>query len=177
MSAAQEVLLAEGVAAFTIDQVVARSGVAKSTIYRWWPSRQALLLDVIHHLIDAAATPNTGDTRADLRTYLGYFTTRKNPTPAARLMPELCAAAQHDPDLEELRDTLLAEKRQPVLTILQLAGSRGEIDEDCDLEMLATMIIGPLVYQRHMLGRTADPAMLDRVIDSALAFARGNATV
>ena len=75
VEAAAEVLGRVGVAGFTIDEVVTRSGVAKSTIYRWWPNRQALLLDVAHSLLTPAATPNSGNTRDDLIAYLSSFAT------------------------------------------------------------------------------------------------------
>jgi AcrR family transcriptional regulator len=170
IQAALEVLLEEGVARFTIDAVVARSGVAKSTVYRWWPNRQALLLDAIHAQLTASATPNTGDTRADLAAYLAPYATSALDTPASRLMPDLCAAARRDPELAELRDVLLTEKRQPVITILELARARGEIAANADLEQLATMIIGPLAYTKSLRGLSVDPALLTTAIDAALAY-------
>ncbi len=172
--AALEVLLEDGVARFTIDAVVARSGVAKTTVYRWWPNRQALLLDAIHAQLTGSATPNTGDTRADLATYLAPYATSAQDSPASRLMPDLCAAARHDPELAELRDVLLAEKRQPVITILELARARGEIAADADLEQLATLIIGPLAYTRSLRSLVVDPALLSAAIDAALAHGSGD---
>jgi AcrR family transcriptional regulator len=170
IEAALDVLLEEGVARFTVDAVVARSGVAKTTVYRWWPNRQALILDAIHAQLTASATPNTGDTRADLAAYLAPFATAAHDSPASRLMPDLCAAARRDPDLAGLRDVLLTEKRQPVITILELARARGEIAADADLDQLATMIIGPLAYTKSLRGIPVDPALLTSAIDAALAY-------
>ena len=45
LEAAQELLAQSGVGGFTVDEVARRSGVAKTTIYRHWPSREALVLD------------------------------------------------------------------------------------------------------------------------------------
>lgn len=169
IDAALDVLLEDGVARFTVDAVVARSGVAKTTVYRWWPNRQALILDVIHAQLTASATPNTGDTRADLAAYLAPYATTAHDTPASRLMPDLCAAARRDPDLAELRDVLLTEKRQPVITILELARARGEIAAGADLDELATLIIGPLAYTKSLRGIPVPPELLTTAIDSALA--------
>lgn len=174
IQAALDVLLDEGPAGFTIDAVVARSGVAKTTVYRWWPNRQALLLDAIHAQLTPSATPNTGDTRADLIAYLTPYVASAHDTPAARLMPDLCAAARRDPDLAELRDVLMTEKRQPVITILELARARGEIAADADLDLLATLIMGPLAYTRSLRGLPIDPAMAHAVIDAALAHGAGD---
>lgn len=169
IQAALEVLLEDGVARFTIDAVVARSGVAKTTVYRWWPNRQALILDAIHAQLTPSATPNTGDTRADLVAYLTPYATKAHDTPAARLIPDLCAAARRDPELAELRDILMTEKRQPVITILELARARGELAEDADLDELATLIIGPLAYTKSMRGIPVGPTFLTTTIDAALA--------
>lgn len=164
-----DVLIDEGVGGFTIDEVVARSGVAKTTIYRWWPSRQALMLEVIHGQLTPAATPNTGDTRADLVAYLRASVGTPVDTPAGRLLPELCSAAQRDPELAELRDTLVAEKRQPVRTILELGRARGDIGLDADLDLLTTLIVGPLAYTKAIRGRPVDPTLVAATVDAALA--------
>lgn len=172
LAAALDVLLESGIPGFTIDEVVARSGVAKTTIYRWWPSRQALLTDVIRCQLIPSATPNTGDLRADLIAYLAMFVGKPVDTPTGRLMPELCAAANRDPELAELRDSLLQDKRQPVLTLLELARGRGEIDADVDLDVVATLISGPIAYHRSMRGRVVELPFIEQVVDAALGYAR-----
>ena len=93
VEAAAAVLGRVGVAGFTIDEVVTRSGVAKSTIYRWWPNRQALLLDVAHSLLTPAATPNSGNTRDDLIAYLSSFATY----PATRRRAACCRSCAPSP--------------------------------------------------------------------------------
>jgi len=169
VQAAVDVLVRTGVGGFTIDEVVARSGVAKTTVYRWWPNRQALLLDAAHSLLSPAATPNSGDTRADLVAYLSNFVTVPRDTPAGRLLPELCSVAQRDPEIAELRDTLIAEKRQPVVTILELAKARGDIDQAADVELLATLLIGPLAYTKSLRGLPVDARLVTSVVDTVLA--------
>ena len=169
VEAAAEVLGRVGVAGFTIDEVVARSGVAKSTIYRWWPNRQALLLDVAHSLLTPAATPNSGNTRDDLIAYLSSFATYPRDTPAGRLLPELCSVAERDSEIAELRDTLIAEKRQPVVTILELAKARGDIAVDADAELLTSLMIGPLAYTKSLRGMVVTMSMVAAAVDAALA--------
>ena len=169
VAAAAEVLGRVGVAGFTIDEVVTRSGVAKSTIYRWWPNRQALLLDVAHSLLTPAATPNSGNTRDDLIAYLSSFATYPRDTPAGRLLPELCSVAERDSEIAELRDTLIAEKRQPVVTILELAKARGDIAVGADAELLTSLMIGPLAYTKSLRGMVVTMPMVAAAVDAALA--------
>jgi len=171
LEAALEVVLCNGVDGFTIDEVVARSRVAKTTIYRWWPNRQALLIDVIRCQLMPAATPNTGDLRVDLLAYLSIFADKPIDTPAARLLPDLCAASRRDPTLSELRDTIIREKRQPVLTLLELAKARGEISLGADLELIATLILGPIAYQRTLCGKVVPMPLVEQILDAALATA------
>lgn len=170
IQAALDVLLDVGVDGFTIDAVVARSGVAKTTIYRWWPNRQALLLDAVHAQLTPSPTPNTGDTRADLRSYLSGFVTTAHDTPSGRLLPDLCAAARRDPELAELRDVLLGEKRQPIVTILELARARGEIRADADLDVLTSLIAGPLAYTKSLRGVPVSGELVDAAIEAALGL-------
>lgn len=174
LDAAVGVLLDVGVSGFTVDAVVARSGVAKTTVYRWWPNRQALMLDAIHALLSPPSTPNTGDTRADLLAYFSGFVTTTSDTPAGRLMPDVCAVARRDPEVAELRDILIAEKRQPVVTILQLARARGELADDADLETLTTLITGPLGYTKSLRGRPVDAGLVEAAVDAALAYGARN---
>ena len=169
VQAAVEVLDRVGVAGFTIDEVVTRSGVAKTTIYRWWPNRQALLLDAAHSLLTPSSTPNSGDTRADLVAYLSNFVSLPRDTPAGRLLPELCSVAQRDPEIAELRDTLIAEKRQPVVTVLELGKARGDLDADADIDLLATLLIGPLAYTKSLRGVPVDQRLVEAAVDAALA--------
>src|SRR5258706_10070279 len=49
-----------GYSTATIEAIAARSGVAKTTIYRWWPNRAALVVDLLLELADAAAPPPAG---------------------------------------------------------------------------------------------------------------------
>src|ERR1700733_11955746 len=72
LEAADDLLVERGFAQLTIEGIAARAGVAKQTIYRWWPSKTDVLLDAF--LADAAeelTPPDTGDLAADLRLHLG----------------------------------------------------------------------------------------------------------
>ena len=69
LAAAGQLLLAEGMAGFTIERVAALAGASKMTIYKWWPSKGALALDGYFTTVGEALTfPDTGDAEADLTT-------------------------------------------------------------------------------------------------------------
>jgi len=74
LAAAGELLLAEGMAGFTIEKVAARAGASRMTIYKWWPSRGALALDGYATKVRTVLEfPDTGDIEADLRAQLHTF--------------------------------------------------------------------------------------------------------
>src|SRR5271167_4416743 len=70
LEAAMELLAEEGYAAFTIEAIFARTGVAKTTIYRHWPTRNDLLIAVIEKLGGKFELPDTGTVRGDLMEFL-----------------------------------------------------------------------------------------------------------
>ncbi|MEU2913053.1 TetR/AcrR family transcriptional regulator [Streptomyces massasporeus] len=69
-----EVLLEEGIADLTFERVARLSGVSKTTLYKWWPSKGALALDGYFHAVEETlAFEDTGDIRADLTRQLRAF--------------------------------------------------------------------------------------------------------
>lgn len=67
LAAARDVLSGQGYPALTIEAVAAAAGVGKSTIYRWWPSKEALVADALAEIFRADEIPDLGDTHAELR--------------------------------------------------------------------------------------------------------------
>jgi len=71
LRAAAELLAADGGAPITVAAIAERAGVGKQTIYRWWPSKSAVLLDaMIQRARQVAPAPDSGDLHADLRLFL-----------------------------------------------------------------------------------------------------------
>ena len=71
LDAAEAVLRENGIAGFSIEAVARRARAGKPTIYRWWPHRTALMLDVYKRFKNAKAFPDTGSLRGDLVSFLG----------------------------------------------------------------------------------------------------------
>ena len=71
LQATAELLAAGDGALITVGAIAERAGVGKQTIYRWWPSKSAVLLDaMIHRAEEIAPAPDTGDLHTDLRLFL-----------------------------------------------------------------------------------------------------------
>lgn len=151
LDATVDLLVANGVDGVTFDEVASRSGVAKTTLYRHFGSKQAMVVAAASSCFVELPTPDTGDLEGDLRTIFDRWKD-KDGERVPDIIPVLLAASDRDPDLRALVQAMLAERRRPIRTVLQLAQLRGEIDPDLDLDVAQTLLTGPFV-QRKMVDR------------------------
>ena len=171
-------LLQEGtVESITFDDVAARSGVAKTTLYRHFGSKQAMVVAAASSCFVEHPTPDTGSLLDDLRVILDKATTAEEKHRVPDVMPALLAASDGDPELHACLSKMLEERRRPIRTVLQLAQLRGEVDRDLDLDVAVSLVIGPFV-QRQLVDRlevTADFA--EAVLRTVVAGLRASAAV
>lgn len=147
-----EVLLKEGIADLTFERVARQSGVSKTTLYKWWPSKGALALDGYFHAVEETlAFEDTGDIRADLTRQLRAFAHIMTGTPAGRVVTELIGQSQTDEDLATAFRSLYSSGRR------RLAGERllrakeqGQIRDDVDVQILVDQLWGA-VYHRMLI--------------------------
>jgi AcrR family transcriptional regulator len=173
LAAATEVVRELGVPEFTVDEVVRRSGVAKTTIYRHWSNGSALMLEAVDCAIEQVPTPNTGSLRTDLERFLGRMLVSAGDSNTSRMICGLLYAAADDPELRLAMNAMVAEQHTPLRTILQLAQGRGELPHDLDLELASDLIEGPMLW-RHLLRREpVDPQRLSALLDLIVAGLRG----
>jgi AcrR family transcriptional regulator len=175
IDATVEVLLDSGVDGVTLEEVAARSGVAKSTLYRHFGSKEQLIATAARRCVVEHPTPDTGDLGEDL----AFLFSRYAETDEARrfpdLFPMLIDAGNRDPALGEIVHAVLEERRRPMRTVLQLAQLRGEIGKDLDLDTAMAMIIGPLSYRRLVERRQITPEFKAEVLRGAVVALRATA--
>lgn len=168
LDAATELLVSGGPSDVTVDAVVARSGVAKTTIYRHFASAHDLMVAAIGSLIEPLPTPNTGSLRDDL---LALFRSRLDLANDAKLRPlivGLLSASARDPELNRLHDELEHERNLPVRTVVELARGRGEVRDDVDLDLAVALIEGPLFMHVFVRNQPLDDATLTALVDLAV---------
>ncbi|MER6347647.1 TetR/AcrR family transcriptional regulator C-terminal ligand-binding domain-containing protein [Streptomyces sp. NPDC001595] len=174
-----ELLLTEGVAGVGFERVAKESGVSKTTLYKWWPSRGALALDGHFHAVESTlAFPDTGDIRADLLAQLRAFAHVMTRTPGGRVLAELIGASQTDQDLAAAYRKLYSSQRR------RLAGDRlrraqavGQIRTGVDVQVLVDQLWGA-VYHRLLIPDepiTDDflVALVNNLMDGVGATGRG----
>ncbi|MGN5377211.1 TetR/AcrR family transcriptional regulator [Streptomyces lasalocidi] len=119
-----------GYARMSMESVARRAGVGKAALYRRWPSKQAMVTELIGSKVSDALppTPATGALRTDLRELLAAFRDQLADPLLARIAAGLFAAASHDGALAQgLHTGVAAPRRAAARTILQNAIDRGEL--------------------------------------------------
>ena len=168
IAAAIDLILERGVGNLSIEEVAARSGVAKTTIYRHWPERASLIIDGTRATFEDVRTPDTGSLRGDLDEYFSRMIRSDLTGKVGRLIPCLIDAAARDPEIETLLERISIERQQPLLTIVSRAQERGELPPDLDRDVVIGTVLGPLVFRKVLLRRPVDAAYVSKCLDVAL---------
>jgi AcrR family transcriptional regulator len=153
MAATVELLAAKGLAGMSIEEVAARAGVGKATIYRRWSSKGLLALDAfVSSFREQQPLPDTGTLRGDLIAALCAWVRAVTGTSMGRLLTGLIAEAQHDDELRAAwRDRVLEPLRSQHRIMLDRAIARGEIPGSVDREVVLDLFFGAAQH-RLLLG-------------------------
>ena len=163
LQAAREILAAEGYSAVTIAGVAERAGVARTTVYRSWPSKGALMLEAVTELMDLGPAPETGDWHADLIAAIEGSMLALSRTVAGRTIPALAVDLSRDPVLgEEFRTRFARPRKLAVVDLLQRGVDLGHVRADVDLDLVEDLLVAPIV---HRLAITGAPVTHEMVAD------------
>jgi AcrR family transcriptional regulator len=169
LEATADLLVQRGFANASIEAIAAASGVAKSTIYRHWRTREQLCIDAYRSVVQPQETPNTGVTRADLITLLTRLTEGLTVSPWARILPSLIDAAERDPEIAAFHRELTRHRRVPIQTVLQLGQQRGDVPGDVDLDYVIDLLSAPLFYRRFIYHADNDRKLVEAIVDDVLS--------
>ena len=164
-----ELLLEGGVEAVTLEEVASRSGVAKSTLYRHFGSREQLMAQAAASCVVEHPTPDTGSLASDLRWLFERFGSNESERLVNALLPLLIDAARRDPTMAELVAEVIGHRRRPVLTVLRLAQLRGEIDSELDIDVAYAMLVGPFTFRRVVEQKEITPDFVEAVLAGTIA--------
>ena len=171
LDAAAELLLARGPSAVSMDAVAERAGVSKATIYRWWPTKETLVLDALFTEWAAATSyaRDTGSLRGDLTALLRPWARLATSRPYGAVIAALLTQVQADPVFAaEYRHRVVEPRRDQARAIFRRSIERGEIPADTKVDVALDLLYGPL-YHRLLHGHAP---LTDRftqdVIDMAL---------
>ena len=153
MQAAAQLLAEGGLAAMSMEEVAARSGVAKTTIYRRWNSRGILALDAfLAEFQGQQPLPDTSTLRGDLLAALRAWIRSVTRTSAGPILAGLIAESQLDPELAVAwRERVVERLRAQHKIMLDRAIDRGEIPPETDEEVVLDLLFGA-AYHRLLHG-------------------------
>ena len=169
LHAADDLLVERGFGGVTVEGIAARAGVAKQTIYRWWPSKVDILLDTLiddagHQLSLPEESPAVEGMRRYLRT-LARFLTKE---PAGKVLLALIGEAQHDPEVAAVfHQRYLDPQRQREHEMLARGIETGELPAGLDVDAALDALLGPVLY-RALMGAKIPQAFIDGLIADTL---------
>jgi AcrR family transcriptional regulator len=164
-------LTQSGISGVSIDEVSRVSGVSKTTIYRHWPSRSALLIDACSRLGNAHQPPDTGTLRGDVHALVTNLAEQLQTAAWASVYPSIIDAAERDPEIAAMQSALHKGFMAPFHTIVERAKDRGEIPAGKPAADLIAVIVGPLFYRRWFSKEAIDDRFTEATIDAAIKAA------
>ncbi|MEU2021261.1 TetR/AcrR family transcriptional regulator [Streptomyces sp. NPDC016469] len=175
LQAASELCREQGYAAVTMETIAVRAKVGKPTLYRWWPSKGAVFLDVLLEQVvePAVELPDTGDIVHDLRSWIRGFADLFDDLHARQLLTGVLGAAQTDAELatmlrERIQRPLQAGNRQRI-SAAQVAGDLPAMDP----VLLEELLISPPWYRLLVSGESFTHAYADSLVDAVLGHPQG----
>lgn len=168
LAATLELVASEGFAGLTIDLISKRCGVARTTIYRHWPSLGALVFDAVANDASEAPFEQTDDAWADVERAVHALAARLRGTEWGRILPALIDAASRDPEIRELQSQRSAERRGALADLIERAKREGTIAPGTDTPLLVELLTAPL-FTRHCISHLPVDA---EFADQVLAMAR-----
>ncbi|MFC8013609.1 TetR/AcrR family transcriptional regulator [Streptomyces cinereoruber] len=177
--AALALVTENGYAKTTVEGIAARAGVGKQTIYRWWPSRAAVLLDAFLDLQARAAEamggdagseiPDTGDLAADLKHVLRATVDEMNAPAFEGPTRALAAEGITDPDLgARFTEALLEPQLQHYVRRIEAAREAGDVDPGTDPRLAVELLVGPLHHRWIHRTLPLTHAYADALVDHVL---------
>lgn len=168
LEAAEAVLLESGYRGFSIEAVARRARAGKPTIYRWWPSKAALLLDVYQRQKRDVVFPDNGPLEDDLLAFLKSLLAQWRDTPTGEIFRSIVAESQSDRESGAALAAYAAERRKNTGRIVQRAIDRGEISDSTDPIIVADLV-SSYAWTHLLTGRLdEDEATLKKAMETVV---------
>jgi AcrR family transcriptional regulator len=169
LDAARSLLEEGGYSAATTEAIAARAGVAKTTIYRWWPNRATLLVDLlVTEANTVAPPPETGDGLQALRKELKGAAVAINGM-TGRLLTSLLGEAQTDPEIRDaLLNRLFYPRTKHTAGAIGRAQAAGDVRTDVPSHLAVDLFFGPLFYRMFVQHAPVNEAVVKQVTQYVL---------
>jgi len=173
LDAVRAILEEKSLKDLTIEEVARRAGVGKPTIYKWWPSKAALVMDMFEERIAVQfAVPHArtaeeairGQVAEVIRLAGGFF---------GKVAAEIIAEGQSDPGvLEEYRERYMSKRRAFTTEWIRKAQESGEFTKSIEPGLLIDLIYGPIYYRLLVRHARLDQRFGRELVDRVLSLVR-----
>ena len=172
LDATRELLAEDGdVGALTVEAVAARSGVAKTTIYRRWRDKWELALDaVMIDMLPRFANPvDVSDTRKELITFVDSVTKLWASPPYGPAMQGLVSQIATEPELARVyRELVVEPRREQLRPVIERGIARGDLRPGTDVRLVHELLVGPILYRLLLSGPPLDRKLTTSLVDAVL---------
>lgn len=170
LDATRQLLGEEGFGSLTVEGVAARAGVAKTTIYRRYRSRNDLALAVLLDMVgDVSTRPYVGDTAGELAKLVDRTVELMCTSVMGRIMKGLVSEVAADPELAQVyRERVVSHRLADVSALVEYGIARGELRADLDAEAVTDILLGPIYYRFFLSGAPMDKGFGKRLVATLL---------
>lgn len=165
-----DLLARDGFTRMRIDEVAERSGVSKTTIYRRWPTKAALVVDVMRSTnAERIPMPDSGDIATDLRAIVHDLYASLNGTALGRALPGLLAEKSADPGLAAALEQLWSDRQAMLAAVVRRGVRRGQLRVDLDVRAIVDVLASTAYYRLLITGAPIDKRSARRHADLVVA--------
>ena len=169
LRAAVEELAAVGYGAVTIEAVAARAGVGKSTIYRHWPDKLALIADAFETFHEQMVpVVDAIPEREAVERLLRHVAEVVADSTWSRCIPALIEGSVRDPRVREFHHRYAADRRRALVETIAAGLARGAFRQDLDPELAAVTLLGAIFYRRLMSPDPFAPEEVPALVEAVL---------
>lgn len=169
--AALEEFAAMGYAGFRMESVAARAGVGRSTLYRHWSDKAALIADALETL-NVQPNPDrelvAGTARQRVELLLSHLARALSDSPVAACIPALIQATEHEPAVREFFHRYSAQRRHRLTDAIAAGVNDGQFPARVDAEAASAALSGAVFYRRLMTDDVADAEFIGALLDTVL---------
>jgi AcrR family transcriptional regulator len=169
LKAALDLVLEVGFRAVSVEAIAAKTGVGKSTIYRRWPNKAAVIMEAVTGQLGAASRFPENEWAVERLRLQMQITARAFRGRVGALVRALLAEAQFDPELAKaFRENWTLPRRKLVHQILEEAIRQGGVRADIEIEAAIDAFYAPIYYRLQMGTGPISEAYIDRVFEQAM---------
>lgn len=169
LDAVFKLLQTKSVRDLQIQEVCRRAGVSKPTIYKWWPTKAAMVMEMFEQRMVSRLPDIQRLTAAQLIRVAVPGLIRLFNGPFGKVAAEMIAEGQSEPAvLREFRDRYLLKRRVVAVKAIEDASASGEFERSVDPELLCDLIFGPIYYRLLVKHQPLDQKFGTALVDYVL---------